>query len=561
MRWSSQLGAARMCALAFALGASVSCREPTHATQVLVRFEADDALVARARALRLTVFREDAAPWRRTERLGDVLRLPTTLPLEPLGGDATRRFHVLGELLGDEDVVLGTERAIGGYDEAERRHVTLRFTSDCEARECDDERACVAGACASACVETARTVSAERTSPVPCPAGSDAGVDASMDAGDDAGERDAGVDASDDADVDADVDAGSDAGTCAPVRSFDLAPNHLCVLLDGGVLRCAGANGRGALGIGNRAAVVGFAEPVAGGPWRELVVGDRATCALDESDALFCWGDDPGRLGLVDADADTTQPQPVTGTGGTTRFRRAALGVGHGCAPRFADPPSIYCFGRNDFGQAGGTPSATLVAPAASPMLGSAFLVATGDTHTCAARTTTPSVVCWGENDFGQLATPSETLASTGTPQSAGLRAFALAAGADFTCALRDPDGRPVCWGDNRNAQCGATVRREIGRTVVPLDAAVTPVGIDAGDSHACVVSDDGAVWCWGANASGQLGIGVAAGPSTPTPQRALGGDYVAVRTSADRTCALGADGTLFCWGRGEGRPTPLCVE
>jgi alpha-tubulin suppressor-like RCC1 family protein len=291
------------------------------------------------------------------------------------------------------------------------------------------------------------------------------------------------------------------------------------------------------------------------------VVGERASCGIDVGDALFCWGDDPGRLGLADDTRDTTVPQRVTGTGSTTLFRRVAIGAGHGCAPRFSDPPNVYCFGRNDYGQSGGTPGDTLVAPAASVMLGSAFAIATGDRHTCVARTTSPAVVCWGHNDYGQLAVPSSTVDMTGMPRSASIRAYSLAAGASFTCVLRDPDSRPVCWGDNRGSQCGAAPTREVGRTVVPLDDAVVPQGLDAGDSHACIVAEDGSVWCWGSNAAGQLGLGMDAGPTTPTPMRALGDGYVDVRAAADRTCARRSDGSLWCWGRGNGTPTPVCVE
>lgn len=537
--------------------ALLGCREPGIATQVLVHVDAEPAMQGRAESLRLRVRRADAEPWERTEPLTR-LRFPTTLPLEPRDGDASRRFDVEAELLGADGRVLVREHAIGGYVEGERRHVTLRLTEGCEAIGCGALETCVDRACEGSCVSPSETRSETRTPPVRC-MGLDGGFDAGLDAS-----SDGAIDAPDDAELDAPIDAsedgGADGGACAPVVSFDLAPNHMCVLLDGGELRCSGANGRGALGIGTRSAVAGFAAPVAGGPWREVVVGERSTCALS-GDQLFCWGDDPGRLGLTDAEADTTRPQRIVGAGGVTVFRRASIGAGHGCAPRFADPPTVYCFGRNDFAQSGGEVSAMLVAPAASPMLGSAFAVTTGDRHTCAIRTTTPSVVCFGDNDYGQLGVSSATVESIGVPQSAMLRAFSIAAGATFTCALRDPDRRPVCFGDNRNSQCGATVQREVSRTVVPLGAGIVPRAIDAGDAHACVVSMDGEIWCWGSNAAGQLGAGIDAGPSTAAPMRAIGDGYVEVRTAADRTCGRRDDGSLWCWGRGDGTPRAVCVE
>lgn len=528
----------------------LGCREPTIATQVIVRFEADEALATRASALRLIVFRQDAERWERTERLGGTLSLPVTLPLEPRDGDASRSFHVVGELLDADGGVFATERAIGGYLRGERRYVTLRFVASCVGRRCADDERCFAGACASACVDpSTEPPHSEPTRPVPCENAMDAGV------------ADAGADAGADAALEDASDAALDAGpACLAVESVDLGSNHLCVLLEGGVIRCSGVNSRGQLGVGSTSVVEGFAPPVEGGPWRELVIGTSASCALDAADGLYCWGESPpGRLGLTDAEADTTSPQRVLGTGGTSTFRRVALGAGHGCAPRVIAAPSVFCFGRNDYGQAGGDPSGDLVAPATSRMLGSAFAVAAGSTFTCAARTGAPSTVCWGRNDFGQLGTPSGELEMSGVPQSANVRAFALTAGAAFACVLRDPDRQVVCWGDNRRGQSGAAIRREVGRTNVPLPEGAVGRSIAAGDQHVCVVTDDDGLYCWGSNMNGELGRG-ALGPSDPAPARALGEGYVAVAAASDRTCAITREGALLCWGRGSGTPRPVCV-
>ena len=75
---------------------------------------------------------------------------------------------------------------------------------------------------------------------------------------------------------------------------------------------------------------------------------------------------------------------------------------------------------------------------------------------------------------------------------------------------------------------------------------------ISAGTYHTCGIQGDGALWCWGANTSGELGIG---GPHhrQPTPQQVgTRTDWTFVTGGHNLTCAIPVDGTLWCWGRGD---------
>jgi alpha-tubulin suppressor-like RCC1 family protein len=36
------------------------------------------------------------------------------------------------------------------------------------------------------------------------------------------------------------------------------------------------------------------------------------------------------------------------------------------------------------------------------------------------------------------------------------------------------------------------------------------------GDSHTCAIKEDGSLWCWGYNGSGQIGDGTYADKTTP---------------------------------------------
>ncbi|MFT3838333.1 MAG: hypothetical protein QM723_15220 [Myxococcaceae bacterium] len=70
---------------------------------------------------------------------------------------------------------------------------------------------------------------------------------------------------------------------------------------------------------------------------------------------------------------------------------------------------------------------------------------------------------------------------------------------------------------------------------------------IATGDSHACAIHS-GALWCWGSNASGQLGLGDTLPRNRPTPLDA-GTNWVEVTAGYEATCARKTDGSVWCWG------------
>ena len=69
-----------------------------------------------------------------------------------------------------------------------------------------------------------------------------------------------------------------------------------------------------------------------------------------------------------------------------------------------------------------------------------------------------------------------------------------------------------------------------------------------AGSGHTCALAADGGVWCWGGNAYGQLGSGNRTARAEPR-QVPLPANAVDVRTAFEFTCALLADASVWCWG------------
>jgi len=82
---------------------------------------------------------------------------------------------------------------------------------------------------------------------------------------------------------------------------------------------------------------------------------------------------------------------------------------------------------------------------------------------------------------------------------------------------------------------------------------------ISAGDSHTCGIDRDGALWCWGSNGQGELGLGSTI--ESDVPERVGGdSDWATVAAGRNATCGLRTDGTLWCWGSASTTGLPQSV-
>ncbi len=125
----------------------------------------------------------------------------------------------------------------------------------------------------------------------------------------------------------------------------------------------------------------------------------------------------------------------------------------------------------------------------------------------------------------------------------------AISLGAKHTCVLTTA-GEMACWGANESGQLG------VGDTLdrhTPVDVALVGGAgvafIGAGASHTCAATTTGRVLCWGLNDRGQLGQPLTTSSST-TPLTVPGAaGAVAVAAGAKHTCAVLSGGKVWCWG------------
>ncbi|MBK8480087.1 MAG: PQQ-binding-like beta-propeller repeat protein [Proteobacteria bacterium] len=291
----------------------------------------------------------------------------------------------------------------------------------------------------------------------------------------------------------------------------------------------------------------------------EVATGDRHACARSPDGTLRCWGENAyGQLGGP-APWQSMSPLVVTALGTSTTS--IALGGGHSCA-RLSDG-TLWCWGDNYYGQLGDNSTSTRYnGPVRVATLGTNIgQFRTAYAHTC-ARLTNGRLFCWGSNANGQLGngttvrrlTPLRITAVGNSVAEVAVGHYYNVYDSGHTCARRN-DGSVACWGDNSAGQLGdgTTMQRLWPVEVTALGTTATQISTRG--RHSCALRNDGSLWCWGSNWTGQLGDGTGSNQLLPVRVDALGTAVVSVTTGDLITCALLNDGSQWCWGsNSEGR-------
>ena len=170
--------------------------------------------------------------------------------------------------------------------------------------------------------------------------------------------------------------------------------------------------------------------------------------------------------------------------------------------------------------------------------------------HTCGIQMGN-TLWCWGASASGELGTGqtvNQDLPQQITHPTAGWAS--VTAGYTHTCATRT-DGALWCWGGNGYGELGiGTTTRVSHPHQVTAPAATGWASVTAADYHTCATRTDTTLWCWGANIYGELGIGNTTSQDLPqqvTAPAATG--WASVTAGGFHTCATRTDGTLWCWG------------
>ncbi len=144
-----------------------------------------------------------------------------------------------------------------------------------------------------------------------------------------------------------------------------------------------------------------------------------------------------------------------------------------------------------------------------------------------------------GSNTWGQLGNGSNTPDSTNPVQVAGLsNVTRIAGGQDFSLAVKE-DGTIWAWGSNVTGQLGPNGGSTAIRHPNAIQVTGVPGGmanVSAGPTYCLALASDGTIWSWGNTGN----------PPEQTPNF---GNVVSIAAGVNHRVALKNDGSVWAWG------------
>ena len=304
--------------------------------------------------------------------------------------------------------------------------------------------------------------------------------------------------------------------------------------------------------------------------------GSYHSFGLTSDGRIYAWGrNTSGELGIGTTLARSNVPIAVktTGTPMDGKVVKQVEGGGryegsHSIA--LASDGTVYTWGLNQYGQLGNNTTTNSRSPiavqvAGTPLAGKTIVqIAAGADHSLALDSD-GALYAWGSNAYGQLGNGTTTNSSVpvavkiaGTPL-AGKTIVQIAAGANHNMVLTS-DGAVYTWGWNYHGQLGNNTKTN-SNTIVAVQTISTPIAgkkivkIAAGQGHSLALTDDGMVYAWGRNDTGQLGNNATTDAMLPVAVTVTGTPMsnktiVEIASGARHSLAIDSSGKVYAWGR-----------
>ncbi|MDR1294600.1 MAG: hypothetical protein LBK59_06535, partial [Bifidobacteriaceae bacterium] len=278
-------------------------------------------------------------------------------------------------------------------------------------------------------------------------------------------------------------------------------------------------------------------------PMKAVAAGNGYTLAVDTAGRVWMWGHNAHELAIGTPIAEgSLEPARVPGLSGVATVAASTFSLA------VTNSGDVWAWGLNNHGQLGLSTISATPFPTRVPIPEPVVTAAVSDAH-AVALTTSGTLYTWGDNEFGQLGDESAAANTTPTPVEGVRDAISIGAGDSNTVAATRDDG-VWAWGDNSQGQLGdgTAVSSDSPVQVAALND-VDVRTVDAGDTHMLALTASGNVYAWGDNRRGQLGLGNTADQNAPVKVDHLPSGIVKIAAAFDNSAAITESGELWVWG------------
>jgi alpha-tubulin suppressor-like RCC1 family protein len=334
-----------------------------------------------------------------------------------------------------------------------------------------------------------------------------------------------------------------------PISTVAASSGHTALIWQDGTLWLWGNNSTGQLGFGFLESGEGLPALAAKTGVRETAVTSTGTLAVDTAGDVYAWGNPWSEPKPEEGEWTIT---PLKLEFGTTA-RQICAGTTH--VLLVGKDGTLWTAGLNENGQLGQpgvglwTQPGQVLGPAGAGKLTGIAYAAAGSGHSLAVDTL-GRVWGWGRNANGELG-PDLPMAMETPGRIAGLPIVTmLAAGTDTLAPASyalDQNGQVWSWGGNASGQLGDgnTSQRATPAKIADLNDIVA---IAAGGRHALALNAAGTLYAWGDNSYGQLGDGTQIDRHRPSLVTGLP-QIRSIAAGLHHSIAVAVDGRCFAWG------------
>ena len=309
-----------------------------------------------------------------------------------------------------------------------------------------------------------------------------------------------------------------------------------------GTIWASGVNAYGQLGSGTGASNVNiFTQVGTDNSWREISMTGSHTLALKQDGTLWGLGYNGwGQLG----DGTVASKYTLAQTGTATDWKAVTTGFTHSIAIK--QDGTLWGWGYNARYEVGDGTTTVRTTPVQLGNASTWQAINAGGDYTLALRQD-GSLWSWGVGNHGVLGY-GNTFDRT-FPQQVGSATNwkLISAGQEHAFAIKQ-DGTLWAWGNNFFGQLGTGSTNDENQPV-QIGADNNWQSIMAGKYHSVAIKADGTLWAWGYNAKGELGNGTLVDSKLPI-QIGNATDWKTIGSyQAYCTMVIKQDGSLWGWG------------